>query len=300
MRKAKTSHGTVHWTWRVGFGLCISLTGCKTQQLTSQGTEVVTVQAMPSQCEELGLVTGKSGGLLGGYVEKETLVQQATEDAQNRAASLGATHFVARPADIQHGSATAPTRNQQPAMGHGDSSTATVIVTGTAYRCEPSVDPAQISAPPPSGAPTASATRPVAPAPSTRGVTVAGPPTSGDAALSLGAAPAISLAPLGRLQAVTVFQLIPATPRNQAEQIELLKIEEPGTLASLSSALAKAEEAALQFVPTHRIEFTGDLGTQSLLYGFGHLKYSAHSYRLPDNELERTLGLVTVEENDEN
>lgn len=243
-------------------------------------------------------MTGTSGGLLGGYVERETLIQQATEDAQERAAELGATHFVAQPADIQHGNATAPTHNQQPAMGHGDSSTATVSVTGTAYRCALPDDPTQISARPPSGASSISASSPAKPAPS---ATVPSPPASTAAtAPSAGAAPAISLAPLGKLRRVTVFQLIPATPRNEAEEIQVLQLEDPATLESLSAGLLKAEAAALQFIPTHRIEFVGELGTQSLLYGFGHLKYASQSYRLPDAELERTLGLATAKQNDGN
>lgn len=296
----QTSRSTVHWSTRI-LGLCLSLAGCKSQQLTSQAANVVTVQALPDECEDIGVVTGRSGGLLGGYVERETLVQSATEDAQQRAAKLGATHFVAQPASIEHGSAIAPTRNQQPAMGHGDSSSTTVSVTGTAYRCTPAADPGQIATRPPSGALSGSTTSPVSKAPSVAGTPLTSPASPSQATTATAsAAPSISLAPLGRLHSVTVFQLIPATPRNEAEQIQVLKLQDAATLDSLTRALADAAAAELQFVPTYRIEFIGELGTQSILYGFGHLKYAGHSYQLPDTELERTLGLVTVQEGDEN
>lgn len=269
-------------------GLCMSLAAaCKSPQLTSQGAEVVTVQAMPGECEELGLVTGSGGGLLGGYVDKESLIQSATEDAQEKASALGATHFVAQPAEIQHGTATAITRNQQPAMGHGDSSSATVKVTGTAYRCQPGGGGAQVIATPPSG--TAMAP-PVStpPAPAAQSI----PPTNAGE-------PGISLLPLGALRSVTVFQLIPETPRNEAEEIEVLEIDEPATLGSLADDLRSAQAVTMQFVPTHRIDFVGELGTQSLLYGFGHLKYAGRSYQLRDRKLEETLELVTHEEKPE-
>jgi hypothetical protein len=47
----------------------------------------------------------------------------------------------------------------------------------------------------------------------------------------------------------------------------------------------------MKYIPTHRVEFTGELGVQSLLYGFGYLQYAGGVYRLTDGEFEGGLNL---------
>jgi hypothetical protein len=47
----------------------------------------------------------------------------------------------------------------------------------------------------------------------------------------------------------------------------------------------------MKYIPTHRVEFSGALGIQSLLYGFGYLQYSGSVYRLTDGDFERVLKL---------
>jgi hypothetical protein len=50
-------------------------------------------------------------------------------------------------------------------------------------------------------------------------------------------------------------------------------------------------EDPLKYIPTHRVEIVGDLGAQSLLYGFGYLQYAGSVYRLTDGAFESVLRL---------
>ena len=47
----------------------------------------------------------------------------------------------------------------------------------------------------------------------------------------------------------------------------------------------------MKYIPTHRVEFVGELGVQSLLYGFGYLQYAGSVYRLTTADFEQVLQL---------
>jgi hypothetical protein len=47
----------------------------------------------------------------------------------------------------------------------------------------------------------------------------------------------------------------------------------------------------MKYMPTHRVEFVGALGVQSLLYGFGYLQYAGSVYRLTTGGFETVLKL---------
>jgi hypothetical protein len=47
----------------------------------------------------------------------------------------------------------------------------------------------------------------------------------------------------------------------------------------------------MKYIPTHRVEFVGALGVQSLLYGFGYLQYARSVYRLTTGDFEIVLKL---------
>jgi hypothetical protein len=47
----------------------------------------------------------------------------------------------------------------------------------------------------------------------------------------------------------------------------------------------------MKYMPTHRVEFVGELGVQSLLYGFGYLQYASSIYRLTTGDFEAVLKL---------
>jgi hypothetical protein len=105
------------------FGLMVFglLSGCKTASLTAEGAKVApTRDALPPECETLGLLTATGGGTFGGgMVSNEKLVEYAMNDLRNKAGKLGATHV----------------RHDPPQLGQGDGTTTTVTMTGTAYMC---------------------------------------------------------------------------------------------------------------------------------------------------------------------
>ncbi|MEM7137496.1 MAG: DUF4156 domain-containing protein [Myxococcota bacterium] len=246
------------WTMCVGLAVLVQ-PACKSSQLTSHGTDVAVLSEEPLGCEPLGEVVGYGGGVGGGYVQKGVLSESANNRARNEAAELGATHVVLEEPLYEHGSGTAVTRNQQPALGHGDSSAAYAEVRGVAYKCAPGTLPTVDA----SGLPA-----------------VQNPPAS------------ISLAPLGTLTKIVVYQRNPATPGTEASEVESLKVEDPARVAEVASSLEDLALDPIKYVPTHRVEFVGDLGTQSLLYGFGYLQYAGKTYRLTTGAFERELGLV--------
>jgi hypothetical protein len=109
--------------------LCGVVTGCATAKLTAGGAEVApTPDAVPPECKNLGLVTGKGGGTFGGgMVSNEDLIEYAMNDLRNKTAELGGTHV----------------RHDPPQMGQGDGTTTTVTMTGTAYNCPESIPRSQ-------------------------------------------------------------------------------------------------------------------------------------------------------------
>lgn len=252
-------------SFRVVYALALSvgvvagpLPGCKTAQLTSHGTDVAVLASEPYGCEQLGEVEGFGGGVGGGYAKKGVLAESASNRARNEAAKLGATHVVLREAEFEHGTGTAATHDQQPALGHGDGSSAYARVEGVAYKCGPGEIPEPVTS--------------VLPG-------VDNPPAS------------ISLAPLGALQRVVVYQKNPRVPGSEASETETLRLEDPATIESVAASLNDLALDPIKYVPTHRVEFVGELGTQSLLYGFGYLQYAGKTYRLTTGAFEETLQL---------
>jgi len=233
--------------------------GCKASQLTSHGTEVALLGSEPIGCEELGEVIAYGGGAVGGYSKKKVITESANNNARNQAAELGATHILLEEPDLVHGTGKATEHDMQPAMGHGDGAHATATVRGVAYKCPPGAVPEGVARTLPE---------------------VENPPA------------AISLLPLGKLERVVVFQKLPATPTTEASEVEMLQLDDEAEIQQVADSLSELAADPLKYVPTHRIELVGELGTQSLLYGFGYLKYADKTYRLTTATFERVLRLV--------
>ena len=245
------------------FTLALSVSfhpSCKASQLTSHGTEVALLGSEPIGCEELGEVVAYGGGVVGGYSKKKVIIESASNNARNQAAEMGATHILLEEPELVHGTGKATEHDMQPAMGHGDGSHATANVRGIAYKCPPGAEPPTVDA----------QTLPV----------VENPPA------------AISLLPLGRLERIVVYQRLPATPTTEASEVEVLQLEDEAEIRQVAESLSELAADPLKYVPTHRIEVVGELGTQSLLYGFGYLKYANMTYRLTTGTFERVLQLV--------
>ena len=239
--------------------MILSQPGCKASQLTSHGTEVTLLDTEPFGCEELGEVVAHGGGASGGYVKKKVIVESATNEARNQAAEMGATHILLEEPEIVHGTGKASVHNQQPAMGHGDGSSATATVRGVAYTCEPGAVPPVVAQMLPE---------------------IKNPPA------------VISMVPLGKLERIIVFQRNPATPDVPASEVEVFRLEDQEQIQKVAGSLMHLALDPMKFIPTHRVEVLGELGTQSLLYGFGYLKYADETYRLTTGTFETTLQLV--------
>lgn len=108
--------------------LCLASAGCATHALSPAGAQVAATRNAPgSDCKSLKYIVGKGGGTFGGgVIANEDLIEYAMNDLRNKAAELGANY-------VQH---------DPPQMGHGDGTTTTVTISGTAYRC-PATDVAQ-------------------------------------------------------------------------------------------------------------------------------------------------------------
>ena len=74
-------------------------------------------------------------------------------------------------------------------------------------------------------------------------------------------------------------------------EAEALRIDDPGEIQRVADSLQHVVEDPLKYIPTHRVDFVGQLGTQSLLYGFGYLQYAGKVYRLTDGAFESVLQL---------
>ena len=258
--KLDSVRGTMPSRATVFLGLAVLLQlGCKGNQLTSHGTEVAVLGSRPLGCQEIGEVLGQAGHLGGGYMKEDVLSEQAVNRARNQAAEMGATHVLLNDPDFEHGTATAVERNQQPALGHGDSAAAYVRVEGIAYKCAPGQVPKVVAAVLPK---------------------VENPPAT------------ISLLPLGTLERVVVYERTPKTPTREAADVEISKLEDPEEVRAVATSLMDLALDPIKYIPTHRIEFVGELGTQSVLYGFGYLEYAEQTYRLTTGTFEEKLGLV--------
>lgn len=244
--------------------LLSSLLGCSAGQLTTAATRVVMLYSEPVGCENLGDVTATGGGLSGAYSKPSVNRESAENEALNQAAELGATHMLLHPEELEQGDGRGPTeQDTEPAMAHGYGTGSTVIVSGTAYKCPPNMQPPKAVA---SG-------------------------QSGGAFVAVQPPTAISMAPLGQLTAIHVFQRVPLPSGAGMGEEEVLSIVDSTEIQRVVDSLANVAQDPMKYIPTHRIEFVGELGVQSLLYGFGYLQYAGGVYRLTNGDFEEVLGL---------
>lgn len=238
--------------------------GCKASELHPGAANVALLYDEPVGCEELGEVVGIGGGLTGAYTKPRVVQESAENDARNKAAELGATHLLLYPEVVEQGDGRGPDyQDTEPPLAHGSGTGSTVKVTGLAFRC-------------------ATATPETKSALALRG---------GSAFVEAAAPVGISLAPLGSLTSVAVFRRTPAASGRGFEESTSLLIEDEAQIDRIVRSLEGAVQDPLKYVPTHRVELTGELGVQSLLYGFGYLQYAGKEYRLTDGAFEEVLEL---------
>ena len=112
--------------------LLMTLLACmSSSELTSTGGEVQVSSSSPADqgyakgsCKNLGYIIGHGGGVLGGWVANDELVQYAMNDLRNKAAELGANY-------VEHDSP-----QMGVTAGNSGSTTTTATVSGTAYQCD--------------------------------------------------------------------------------------------------------------------------------------------------------------------
>lgn len=241
-----------------------SLVGCKASQLSADGTTVAVLYDEPVGCENLGVVIGQGGGLTGGYSKPSVVQESAENDARNRAAELGATHLLLHPEEVEQGDARGPDyQDTQPAMAHGSGTASTVRVAGTAYKCELAV-------------------------PQTKTAMAI---SAGTMFIAVNEPTSISMAPLGTMKSITVLRKVPLPSGSGLGEEQALLIEDPAQIELVTTSLQSVVEDPMKYMPTHRVEFIGELGSQSLLYGFGYIQYAGKVYRLTDGHFEEALQL---------
>ena len=239
--------------------------GCKADQLTSHGTEIVLLYDEPMGCENLGVVIGRGGGLSGAYSKPSVNLESAENNARNLAAERGATHLWLHPENVEQGDGRGPDyQDTQPAMAHGSGTGSTVSIAGTAYKCALDV-------------------------PATKNALSI---QRGTTFIEVKAPTSISLAPLGALKSISVYQKVPLPSGNGMTEREVLKLEDQADIQRVAGSLQRVVVDPIKYIPTHRVELVGELGVQSLLYGFGYLQYAGGVYRLTDGDFESTLKLV--------
>ena len=248
----------------LGIALAVSTLGCKADQLSTRGSDVTLLYSEPVGCENLGVVIGRGGGLTGAYSKPSINQESAENDARNQAAERGATHLLLHPEEVAQGDGRGPDeRDTAPAMAHGSGTGSTITVAGTAFKC----------------------------ALGTRPPTTAMAIQRGTAIVEVQAPTSISMAPLGELEKITVFQRVPLPSGGGMAETELQVVEDPAKIAVVVESLKQVAVDPLKFIPTHRVEMVGELGVQSLLYGFGYLQYAGSVYRLTSGDFEEILEL---------
>ncbi len=252
------------FAFAVLFALGFSLIGCKADQLSGRGAEIVLLYDEPLGCENLGEVVGRGGGLTGAYSKPSINEESAENNARNQAAEKGATHLLLRTEEIAQGDGRQPDeKDTEPALAHGYGTGSNVIVAGTAFKCPPGV------------------------APTTSSMAI----QRGTALIEIQKPTSISMAPLGALESVTVFQRYPLPSGGGMGETKQLELEDPAEIQQVVDSLQQLALDPMKFIPTHRVELVGELGSQSLLYGFGYLQYAGEIYRLTTGDFERVLRL---------
>jgi hypothetical protein len=109
-------------TFLIPLGIPLAIAACATASLSTRGQKVLPLASQPGpDCKNLGTVIGQGGGAFGGaYISNDKLMEYAMNDAMNKAAERGATHFQAAGA---------------PSLGGYGGTTTTATVIGIAYRC---------------------------------------------------------------------------------------------------------------------------------------------------------------------
>ena len=238
--------------------------GCTASQLTTNAANIVMLYDVPVGCENLGVVIGRGGGMSGAYSKPSVLRESAENDARNMAAERGATHLLLHPEELAQGDGRGPSeQDTAPAMAHGSGTGSTVTVAGTAFKCVLEVPPAEDAA----------------------SIQVGG------AFIAVQAPTSISMAPLGELKSITVFHRVPLPSGTGMSETEILKVEDQAEIERVVASLKQVAEDPMKYMPTHRVEFVGALGVQSLLYGFGYLQYAGNVYRLTTGDFETVLKL---------
>ncbi|MGB8223524.1 MAG: DUF4156 domain-containing protein [Polyangiales bacterium] len=238
--------------------------GCKADQITDHGMDVMLLDDVPKGCENLGVVIGHGGGLMGAYSKPRINRESAENDARNQAAALGATHLLLHPEDVTQGEGRQPSeQDTAPELAHGYGTGSNVTVAGTAFKCAPNM------------------------APENQATTM----RAGSALVEVAAPTSISLAPLGQLKSITVFQRVPLPSGTGMTENEVLKVDDAKEIQRVVDSLRQVALDPMKYVPTHRVEFVGELGVQSLLYGFGYLQYAGDVYRLTTGDFEEVLKL---------
>ena len=248
----------------VWLAFALPLVGCKASQLTTNGTNVVLLYNEPAGCENLGVVIGRGGGMTGAYSKPSVIRESAENDARNQAAQRGGTHLLLHPEDVAQGDGRGPSeQDTAPAMAHGSGTGSTVTVAGTAFKCALDAPPAETA------------------------MSIQG----GGAFIAVQAPTSISMAPLGPLKSITVFQRMPLPSGTGMSETEVWKLEDQAEIQRVLDSLQRVAQDPLKYIPTHRVEFVGELGVQSLLYGFGYLQYAGGVYRLTTGDFENALKL---------
>ena len=199
--------------------LVMALAGCKAQQVTARGSEIVMLYAQPSGCENLGVVIGEAGGMAGAYSKPSVLRRSAENDARNQAAERGGTHLLLHPEELAQGDGRGPDyQNTNPPMAHGSGTGSTIKVAATAYKCA-------LDAP---AAETAMSIR------------------GGGAFVEVKAPTSISLAPLGALEKITVYRRSPLPSGGGMGEEEVIVVTERAKIDAVVGSLSQVAEDPLK------------------------------------------------------
>ncbi len=262
--KLEMSHLSILAALLVGMSFGAALAGCKAQQMTASGSKIVMLYDEPSDCENLGVVIGHAGGMTGAYSKPSVLRRSAENDARNQAAARGATHLLLHPEELAQGDGRGPDyQDTEPAMAHGSGTGSSITVPATAYKC--SLDAL--------AAETATATK------------------AAGTFVEVQAPTSISMAQLGKLKRITVYRRSPLPSGEGTGEDETLVVTDGPRIDAVVESLGRVAADPMKYIPTHRVELVGELGVQSLLYGFGYLQYAGGVYRLTDGAFESVLQL---------